>query len=506
MPDFKLYQSHLFEPDNFKSKRLLTAIFALYAILLAVAVANHEPWMDEAQAWLLVKDASLTEIFTHYLRYEGSPGLWHLILAIPAKLGFPYFTINIISAVFSAAAVWLFLRYSPFPLLIKILFPFSYFIFFQYAVVARSYCLVAPLLFLIAINFKDRIEKPIAFSLLLCLLANVSAHTFLIAAGLMAVHFFDVLKVWKELERGTKLKNINAVLLFGLTAVLIVLVLAPPADHFLNSENDYSLLNFLISGKWAISGALLLDESSRFGLLQIWLSFAVFFITIFWLRRKKLTFRYLFPLLLLLTLFAVKYRNLWHDGITFLFWIFIIWLGFDREKTETPERPVLSKIVLISLTIVLAVQVYWSMNIIRRDFEQSYSGSYEVAEYIKKNNLEKQKIFISGWKTAAIHPYFDKNIFYNYNDGSDKRFWIWSNTNQTPLGASSAVIESIQNDQPDVVIFASDHLDLNAIKEVKGYHLERVFPGYLFWKTGIHELNSYWLFRKGEPEATKSSQ
>jgi hypothetical protein len=131
MPDFKLYQSYLFEADNFKSRRLLAAIFALYAVLLAFAVAHHEPWMDEAQAWLLVKDASLVEIFTHYLRYEGSPGLWHLILAIPAKLGFPYFTINIISAVFSALAVWLFLRYSPFPLLVKILFQFSYFIFFS---------------------------------------------------------------------------------------------------------------------------------------------------------------------------------------------------------------------------------------------------------------------------------------------------------------------------------------------------------------------------------------
>jgi hypothetical protein len=335
-------------------------------------------------------------------------------------------------------------------------------------------------------------------------LANVSAHTFLIAGGLMAIHFFDVLKLWKELERSAKLKNINAVLLFGLTTVLIALILASPPDHFLDSGNNYSLLNFLISSKWAISGALLLDESSKFGLLQIWLSLAVFFITILWLRRKKLTSWYLFPLLLLFALFAVKYRNLWHDGITFLFWIFILWLGFDKEETETSRKSHLSKIVLVSLAIVLAVQVYWSMHIIRRDFEHSYSASYELARHIKENNLENQKIFISGWKIAAVHPYFDKNIFYNYNNGADRRFWIWSNANQTPLGAGQVVIESIQNDQPDIVIFASDHLDLNAIKEVKGYHLERVFPGYLFWKTGIHELNAYWLFRKGESETTDS--
>ena len=500
MPDFKLYQSYLFEADNFKSKRLLTVIFAVYMVLLMFVVAHHEPWMDEAQGWLLVKDASLTEIFTKYLRYEGSPGLWHLILAIPAKLGFPYFTINIISAAFSALAVWIFLRCSLFPLVIKILFPFSYFIFFQYAVVARSYCLIAPLLFLIAIKFKTRIEKPIAFSFLLCLLANVSAHTFLIAGGLFTIHLLGIVKLWKELDKPTKLKNINAILLFGLNAVLIVLLLAPPSDHFLDSGNNYNLLNFFNSSKWAISGALMLDESSRFGLLQIWLSLAVFFITIIWVRHKKLASWYLFPLFLLLTLFAVKYRNLWHDGITFLFWIFILWIGFDKEKAETAEKHFLSKIVLVSFSIVLAVQVYWSMNIVRYNFQHSYSASYELAKFIKENNLEDQKIFISGWKTVAVHPYFDKNIFYNYNAGSNKRFWIWSNTNQTPLGVTPEVIGSIQNDQPDAVIFASDHLDLNAIKELKGYYLERVFPGYLFWKTGIHEWNSYWLFRKGERE------
>src|SRR3954471_21317868 len=122
-------------------ERYQLIVFSIFVTLLAVAVSHHEPWMDEAQAWLLAKDTSFKELFLKYLRYEGSPGLWHLVLMIPAKLGLPYFTINILSAAFSACGVWIFLRYSPFPPLIRMLFPFSYFILFQYAVVARSYCL-----------------------------------------------------------------------------------------------------------------------------------------------------------------------------------------------------------------------------------------------------------------------------------------------------------------------------------------------------------------------------
>src|SRR3954470_338381 len=95
-------------------------VFGVFVTLLSIAVSHHEPWMDEAQAWLLAKDTGFKELFLKYLRYEGSPGLWHLILMIPAKLGFPYFTINILSAIFAATGVWLFIKHAPFPALIKI--------------------------------------------------------------------------------------------------------------------------------------------------------------------------------------------------------------------------------------------------------------------------------------------------------------------------------------------------------------------------------------------------
>jgi len=111
-------------------ERYQLIVFAIFATLLGIAVSHHEPWMDEAQAWLLAKDTGVKELLLKYLRYEGSPGLWHLILMVPAKLGLPYFTINILSAVFAATGVWLFIKHAPFPPLIKILYPFTFFVFF----------------------------------------------------------------------------------------------------------------------------------------------------------------------------------------------------------------------------------------------------------------------------------------------------------------------------------------------------------------------------------------
>ena len=69
---------------------LHVGVVILYCVLHFVIGHYHEPWFDEAQAWQIAKCASIKEILFKIPHYEGHPPLWHLILAIPAKLGVPY--------------------------------------------------------------------------------------------------------------------------------------------------------------------------------------------------------------------------------------------------------------------------------------------------------------------------------------------------------------------------------------------------------------------------------
>jgi len=117
----------------------------------------------------------------------------------------------------------------------------------------------------------------------------------------------------------------------------------------------------------------------------------------------------------------------------------------------------------------------------------------------KAASLKNKKIFVSGWKSIAILPYFDDNIFYNHNNGSPQRFWLWSaSQNQTPINFNPSVIQAIQQTQPDIVIFASDHIDHNSKIEIEGYRLFGKSQGYICWKTGIYEPDFYWVFHKIE--------
>ena len=57
-------------------------VLSLWIAVTGFTLTYHEKWADEAQAWLIARDLSLPRIFFYELRYEGSPGLWHLILWI----------------------------------------------------------------------------------------------------------------------------------------------------------------------------------------------------------------------------------------------------------------------------------------------------------------------------------------------------------------------------------------------------------------------------------------
>ncbi len=75
---------------------------ALYFIGHLLMMLVHEPWFDEALAWLIARDSSLYEILFVAPRYEGHPSLCHLVLAPCARAGASYeLSLSLISLFFS---------------------------------------------------------------------------------------------------------------------------------------------------------------------------------------------------------------------------------------------------------------------------------------------------------------------------------------------------------------------------------------------------------------------
>lgn len=174
-----------------------TLVLAAYALVLSIGIAWHEPWADESQAWLLARDNSWWQMIWHGIRYEGSPGLWHTLLWSLVRLHVGFIAMHWVSGAIALAGVVLLLRWSPFPLLLRILLPFGFWLAYQDAVVARSYVLFAVLAFSAAAILRDIAATPasetpprsrlLSLAVILGLMGNVSVHGLVASGGFVFV-------------------------------------------------------------------------------------------------------------------------------------------------------------------------------------------------------------------------------------------------------------------------------------------------------------------------------
>lgn len=89
---------------NSNTKKIIFYLAILIAfITLSFLIGHkHEPWADEAQAWLIARDSSVSELFTTYLHSDGHPALWHLVLKLFQFLGLQIEYFYIIPIIFSS--------------------------------------------------------------------------------------------------------------------------------------------------------------------------------------------------------------------------------------------------------------------------------------------------------------------------------------------------------------------------------------------------------------------
>lgn len=465
-------------------------VFAAFLSLTAVLIIVHAPWHDELQAWLTARDTNPWSLLFHYLRYEGHPGLWYLLLMIPAKLKFPLIFLNLFSMASMAVAAYLVIFRSPFPVAIKVLLPFSYFFFYQYAVIARNYALIPPLLLLIAAMYRNKNEHPLKFFTLLILLACVSLHGTLIALSLLALHLVNLKKEWSALSVGNKRRNLFGLSVFVLVLAILLIMLVPPADISSPPNYKFGIDNFLKYTYYALD----------IPLAHYWfVSFPALAVLLVWLYKKKLLFTYLLLTVPLLVFFAVVYSLPHHYGILLFVLIFVLWLSFDGENFGNRtifkiNDSYFRQAATIALTVVLLFQIFYSVQSFRMEFQVKYSSSYSLARYIKENNLEDKTINMVGCQTPVL-AYFDNNIFGNYNDGKKPCFWLYSKKNDYIRKVNEENILRAVSDKPDYIIASYYPISQKGL-EVPGYKAEMLFYGQMIWQGRVNELDSAILYKR----------
>ncbi len=469
--------------------RLRLLALGVQAIALAIGVWHHEPWADEAQAWLLARDSSVVDLVVHNVRYEGSPPLWHLLLAIPAKAGLPYWSINVISAACAWTGAFLFVLSPAVPTAFCVALPFTFFFVFQYAVVGRSYALLLPLLGLLVHAHRRFIERPGGYYSAAILLSWSSVHGGILAVSLLAERLWRLLRAWKSFSGPTRLRHLAWLGLTGVSFALMAAVIWTPPDYVPLAAQPQTM--DAIAGR--VLGVVLRGFSDN--------STAIFAValSVLWFARYSAWLPFALGCLLLALLAAAKYVAPWHSGITFLLWVCCIWLGFRNR--ENCERTVLTWVGDGLLFSFLLLHVYYGASAQIHDFGKPYSGSRAAAEYLKRSLSPGDRVFGCGYSATALQPYFPRNLYANYHDGGPPAFWLWSARNDMP----KHFMRGLER-RPEFVVLSTRPAPppmglMRALAQLgrfqsEGYTIAGVFRGQIPWYGSVLEDESYIVLKR----------
>ena len=353
-----------------KKSILLIIVLLIYALITFVIMMHHEIWGDEAQAWLVSRDLDFAGIIKH-VRTEGHPLLWYFVILPFAKLNLPVVSMKIINWLIVLAGAGIFMWKAPFSIFSKISVLISSAFLYWFPALARSYCLVPLLLFLLAAFYKKQKEHPYLYAVLVILLAQTHVIMFAFCCALFVLFV---------LENRKKEFALSSLIIFcGLLSVFLYLCGSRAENSIVQSyHNGFSpeLLNLIYKNV-----VFNIYNSVSVFYTVIFTAFCTFCAVLLLIKDRKLLFVWAFHHLYQFFIFVFIWGIIAQRAYTLLFVsLFCLWIIYEKFETK------ISKIVIntfISLTFLATLPA--CANIITRDWIFTFSDGKNAAEFIKNN-------------------------------------------------------------------------------------------------------------------------
>lgn len=417
----KFYYTFLKEDLEKENKLFIFITLVIYMVIICIACFYHEAWEDESQAWLIARDLSPLEIIKQ-MRFEGHSCMWHFMLLPFAKLRLPFDAIKIIPIIAALITGYLVLTKSPFNRLTKICTLFSSTFLYYIPVIVRPYSLLPLLFTLISIMNSNKKKYPMAYGIILAILANI--HVIMLPfTGMLFLYYYGERFIFerknfdkKEKRRfyiGLIISIIGIDLMFSqaLAGYIFSLVKDVEPQHsslemmdIFSKKFVYYLLGikYMIYAKkifimillvWAIHTILI---SQKQGFI-FWVSFLFWIIVHCFVWRMILNQRI---------------------AVLFLFIFYYAWnYRYDIEDNNFKRRFyrlffILSKSVTAILVLLFVFSIRNTYNIIKDEIKNPYSGGKEIAEYLINNAHENSVILTN--MSEYVSPIVAYTAGYNF--------------------------------------------------------------------------------------------
>ena len=433
-------------PHGLARHVVLAVALAVYVAGVAFVAARHEPWRDEAGAWLVARDASPAELF-FLTRYVGTPALSYLVHMPLAKAGLPYASAKVVHVATAAAAVAVLLWAAPLPLVTRLAVAFSYPVAYEFGVLVRPYALLMLVLFAVAALWPARARRPLAFAALVALLMNVTVHGLILGLAIGAVALHDALlgdaRPWPP-RRGPAL----ALAIMGAGVLLALAQLVPVGATTIptwlapvNPRAAHRVFGELWGApggsrqpRWAGIDLGLPRGPGDWAALDrtgvpLYLAVGTVVLTsVSWWRRRRILAIFAAGTAGLLYVYVFKwYGGVRHAGMLFLLLVFCLWIEAG-EPAPSPS-PRLRRAARILLHAGLLVSLAFSVAAASWDARYPYSHGLGMARYLLAHGLAGREIGADGASASVlVHLpagtrfwYLDKGAYGTHHEWEPRR-------------------------------------------------------------------------------------
>lgn len=475
---------------------VVTLIFFSFGLL---GILNHAMWRDELNVWLIARDSSsLLELFGN-IKYEGHPALWYLCLYFLNQFTDNPIAMQIFHLLIATSTVFIFIEYSPFTQLQKLLFSFGYLPFYEYLVISRNYAIGLLLVFAFCAAYPTRNKSYLGLAVILFFLANSNAYCLFIALALGLTLILEY-SLRKKIPSQLSARNSNVIsslIIFCLGIFSSLAQLIPPADSTLQGGLSGWTLRFefkhfisAVTRIWNSYIVILIPGTSREidGLIFALLSLGLFaFMATLLIKKPIALFFYIFCTGEIILFTYVKFLGAArHYGHLYIVLIAALWIASYYPKSslllEFKDIPSSFKQVVTAwakfvkkhkntlLMIILFAQLVGGIVAFSRDLLIPYSASREAARYIQSQHLEQ--MFIVGSRDANISPisgYLNRKIYYPERQGMGS--FVLFNSQRKDVDSTTVleqVSQIIKREQPNVLLILNYELktanpDLNMV-------------------------------------------
>lgn len=288
-------------------------ILSIWCLITFFLMFNHNPWYDEAHAWMLAKFMNFDN-WVQILKEEGHPILWFLVIKpftyIKNIYPYPMLIANWVFCFLALIVMW---KKAPFSRILKTLITFSPLFVIYFPIVARNYSIGLLGVFLLAAFYKTCTQKPLLYATIIGLTLNTH-----LIIGIAASWFGLVFAIKLFLEKlNTRDKILSLTILLGFGGFFIFPYIGGYGTESIATNVAPSLKRLM---SFFLDNNLLL--SSFLGIL------AYIFIKKDWLAKSFIIYTFT----LLLILFGCFYSGFAHHFIFFFIYLIIpFWISSQQD-------------------------------------------------------------------------------------------------------------------------------------------------------------------------------